>query len=100
MRFGNKMKLKEFFRRWGQGIQQITPMQQVKISLIGNVLIIIGVLIGLYATATSKVWWLFVILCGSFFLTMIGLLGNLQKYFALSKLNKEMGGLKNEERTI
>jgi len=82
--------IKTFFKKWGEGIQKITPLQQSKINLIGNILVIIGVLIGLYATWISKTRWLFVILCGSFLLTSMGLLANYQKYVALKKIEQDL----------
>lgn len=90
------MKTKEFFKRWKQGIQAVTPYQQSKINLIGNILIVIGVVFGLVTTFLLKVWWLFIILLGSLFLTSMGFLGNLQKYYVLKKINQQMKGEENE----
>jgi len=97
--------IKTFFKKWGEGIQKITPLQQSKINLFGNVLVVIGVLIGLYATFTSKTWWLFTVLCGSLMLTSIGLLANYQKYVVLKRIEmqtevQEVNTMeaKNEER--
>jgi len=84
------MKPREFFKRWGEGIQQITPFQQSKINLMGSSLVLIGVVIGIFTTLTLKIWWLFIILLGSFLLTSMGMLGNIQKYKALKRINKQM----------
>jgi len=89
-KLGNKLTTKEFFQRWKEGIEKITPLQQTRISLMGNFLVIVGVLIGLYTTFKLGVWWLFIVLCGSLLLTSMGLLGILQKYFVLKRLNKLM----------
>ena len=92
------MKVKEFMRRWKEGIQKVTPFQQIKINLVGNVLVVIGVIIGLITSSMLGIWWLFIILLGSLFLTSMGLLGNIQKYFALQKIKIQMEDL-NEEGT-
>jgi len=90
------MKPKEFFMRWKEGIKAITPYQQIKISLIGNVLVIIGVIIGLYSTFIIKIWWLFIILLGSFLLTLMNLLGSYQKYLALKNIREVINEQKSD----
>lgn len=88
---------KEFFSRWKQGVKDITPAQMNKINLQGNVMVLVGVLIGLWVTFQSKTWWLFVILCGSLFITGTGLLGAIQKQIMLKEFEKAMkGGYTNE----
>ena len=89
------MKPKEFFSRWKQGIQQITPLQQQRISLIGGFIVICGILIGIVTAILVRVWWLLVILCGSLFLTGMSLVSTLQKYFAFKEINKQMKGGEN-----
>ena len=97
---GNYLTTKEFFERWKEGIQKITPLQQTKISLQGVLLVLVGVIIGLISTFMTAVWWLFIVLIGSLFLTSVNLIGTLQRYFALKKLDEEFkamkGGIKNE----
>ncbi len=97
---GNYLTTKEFFERWKEGIQKITPLQQTKISLQGVLLVLVGVIIGLISTFMTAVWWLFIVLIGSLFLTIVNLIGTLQRYFALKKLDEEFkamkGGIKNE----
>ena len=84
------MKTKEFFSKWKQGIEEITPYQQVKISIIGAVLVLIGVIIGLVTMIVTKTWWLFIILLGSLLLVSLNFLGIIQKYWALKKINEMM----------
>jgi len=96
---GNYLTTKEFFARWKEGIQKVTPLQQTKISLQGVVMVLVGVIIGLISTFTA-VWWLFIILLGSLFLTSVNLIGTLQRYFALKQLDADFkamkGGIENE----
>jgi len=94
-RYGKEVTPKEFMERWKQGMQSITPYQQAKISLIGIVLIFLGVISGLYITFITKTWWLFLILLGSLFLTSVNALGAIQKYLALKKI---YGGIENLEQ--
>ena len=83
---GNYLTTKEFFERWKEGIQKITPLQQTKISLQGVLLVLVGVIIGLIPTFMTAVWWLFIVLIGSLFLTIVNLIGTLQRYFALKNI--------------
>lgn len=83
------MNTGEFFKKWGEGIQSVTPYQQSKISLMSSFLVIIGVCIGLYATF-NVVWWLFIILLGSLGLTTMQILGNIQKFLVLRKMNQQI----------
>ncbi len=87
---GNKLTTKEFFKRWGEGIKKVTPLQQTKISFIGSWFVIVGVLIGLVTTLLLKTWWLFIILLGSLLITGISLLGMWQKYSALKIIDIEL----------
>ena len=82
------MKPQEFFRRWGEGIKSITPMQSIKITLIGNFIIFIGIILGLITVYYYKQWWLFVILIGTLIVQGIGFLGTIQKYLAFRKIEE------------
>lgn len=82
-----KITTKEFFSRWGQGIREITPAQMNWINIQGNVMVLVGILIGLYATF-NKTWWLFIILLGSLFITSMGLVGSVQKQMIINEFNK------------
>lgn len=98
-KLGNEITAKEFFRKWKEGMQKITPFQQTKIILFGNVLVVIGIIIGLITTFLIQVWWLFIILCGSFFLTGMGFLAALQKYWVLKKINEEIEEIEENEKS-
>ena len=98
---GNYLTTKEFFKKWGEGIQKITPLQQVKIQRNSTWLVILGVVIGLYSTFVTKVWWLFIILVGSFFLTIVNYIGIVQRLKILQDVEDKfgyvnLGGNKNE----
>lgn len=95
-RSGKEITTKEFFQRWKQGVQEVTPLQQTALNFVGFGLVMLGIAIGLYTTWRLDTWWLFIILLGSWFLTTISLIGNLQKYLVLKKIEDVMkGGLQN-----
>jgi len=86
---GNYLTTKEFLARWKKGIQSVTPLQQTKISLQGVVLVLIGVVVGIVSSFMIGIWWLVIILFGSLFLTVINLIGTLQRYFSLKEIEKQ-----------
>ena len=94
------MKPKEFFKRWKGGIQQITPLQQQKINLIGSVFVVCGVIIGIITSFIIKLWWMLVILLGSLLLTGVSLISILQKYFVFNELNKQMKEQDDDNKNI
>jgi len=91
-RQGNKLTWKEFMERWKDGIQKVTPLQQLKVQMIGFVIVTVGVAWGLVVALYSKTWWLFVILLGSSFVITTQFLPTLQKYFIIKKVEEEMKG--------
>jgi len=96
---GKEVSAGEFFRRWGEGIKKATPLQLTKINFYGMGLVVAGIFIGLYATAKSKSWWLFTILCGSLILTIVSIVGNIQKFIIFKEMEQVSNqGLENEER--
>jgi len=89
-----KITPKEFMKRWGQGIKDITPSQMNIINIQGNVLVIVGIIIGLCVTFNGT-WWLFIILLGSLFITFMALLGSIQKQLILNEFKRAtQGGIK------
>ena len=92
---GNYLTTKEFLERWKKGIQKVTPLQQTKISLQGVVLVLIGVVVGIVSSFMTGIWWLLIILCGSLFLTVINLIGTLQRYYSLKEIDKQFKEMNN-----
>ena len=86
---GNYLTTKEFLERWKKGIQKVTPLQQTKISLQGVILVLIGVVVGIVSSFMTGIWWFLIILCGSLFLTVINLIGTLQRYYSLKEIEKQ-----------
>lgn len=89
-RSGERITWKEFFKRWGKGIEGITPLQQTKSSLMGQTMVLIGIIWGLVITFFAGQGWLFLILFGSLPITAMGFLGMWQKFKALLLIEKSM----------
>lgn len=87
---GKKITWKEFFARWKQGIQKVTPLQQIQVNLWGYLLVFAGIIWGIGLSFKLKQWWLFTILLGSFIITSTTVLGVLQKYLILKNIEKIM----------
>lgn len=96
-RSGKWIDRKEFTNRFKTGVQQISPMQQIKVSMFGYLIIYAGIIFGLVSTYKVELWWLFTILCGSGIISLIQGLGMLQKYLIYKNLEKEVD---NETKTI
>ena len=78
---GEKITWKEFMRRWKKGIEGITPLQQVKSQVWGTNIILLGLILGIIASAFAfkKLWWVEIILIGALFNTIIQWIGLWQK---------------------
>lgn len=92
---GNQLTWKEYGERFKEGLQKISPLQQLKISFRGNLLVVVGLVIGLWVTFNSM-WWLFLILCGASINTLIALLGTWQKIKTLQETEKQSNKLMEE----
>lgn len=94
---GNKLKFKEFLKRWKNGIEGITPLQQARTNLLGNWIVVSGVLSGMIINALVRMsnqwWWIEIILGGSLILVVVQMIGGFQRYWkfkAIEKAQKEL----------
>lgn len=94
---GEQITWKEFMERWKTGIQQVTPLQTTVINLYSQILVLIGVIIGLYFTWKTK--WLFIILIGSFGLAVVSLIGTIQKYLLFKDIQNKLKEVSNEQES-
>jgi hypothetical protein len=78
---GEQITVKEFFKRWGAGINGITPIQQVKTQIIGTWITLLGISIGVVICAIGirNLWWLMIILIGGLINTAVQQLGAYQR---------------------
>ena len=87
---GDKITWKEFFSRWKQGIQKVTPAQQMQANLFGYILVFAGIIWGIALSFKLKQWWLFTVLLGSFIITSTTVLGIVQKYLIIRNIERQM----------
>lgn len=85
---GNYLTTKQYFKRWGEGIKNITPYQQSKVMYQNTYIMLFGILAGVIFTFFNfgNLWWLSIILIAAFVNTVIVQLGNWQKYLLLKTL--------------
>ena len=95
-----KLGAKEFFKKWGKGIEGITALQIARGNLIGIVPVIIGTIIGIVVVALSKTWWLLLILIGGFIVSLMQLLGFLQKFIRLKVQDKLMKMIEEKNKEV
>ena len=97
---GSKLSFKQFMKRWGKGIEGITPLQQTTTQLLGIWITMTGIIAGIVVNALVRMegvwWWVEIILVGSLIVTAVSLLGLYQKYKIYKRVDEEMKKL-NEE---
>ena len=78
---GNQLTYKEYMERWKKGIEQVTPLQQAQAQFKSTIIMLIGILAGIIITISQfeKLWWVMLILCGAFGVTVFQLLEFIQK---------------------
>lgn len=87
-RKGKAVEGKEFMERWKQGIQMVSPLQTIKVSLFGYIIVFLGIIWGMVLTAWTKQWWLLTILSGSFIITGSQVSGVIQKLVMLMNIER------------
>jgi hypothetical protein len=91
---GNKLTFKEFLKRWKDGVETTSPLQQTKINLWSYPLVLGGIITGLVIMGLRREWWLVLILSGSLPMTLMGLLSTYQKYKACKRIDEEIRKLR------
>jgi len=87
-RDGKKLTTSEFFSRWKVGIQQITPLQKMKLQLRGTFLILVGLICGLVISLMNykTLWWVAIVLTGALMVNGIQYLSMRQQKVMLDKI--------------
>ncbi len=75
-----QLGFKGFFKKWGQGVDGVTPLQTTFISLLSFIPVLIGIAWGIIATIMGKLYWVTFILIAGLPLTIIQIFINYQKY--------------------
>jgi len=98
---GEGLKFKEFFKLWKKGIEGITPYQTAKSQVLGNIIVLIGIISGIIINVIVRMknqWiWVTIVLCGSLILTSMSQIGYLQKYWRLKIIKEETEKLENNQ---
>ncbi len=84
---GEKITWKEFMGRWGEGIEEITPIQKIKTQIIGTRISLVGIFLGICVTlyGWENLWWVAIILIGALINTGVQYLGIVQQRNTLLK---------------
>ena len=90
---GEKLNFKQFMKKWGEGIEGLTPLQVTKTHLHSLKVAFIGILLGLYYSvmAFKQLYWLFVILLGSLGIILSQWVAIWQKKKALERIEGRFG---------
>ena len=83
---GEKLTLKQFFKRWGKGVEGITPVQQTLTTLISLFPILAGAIWGSVVTFLGGIWWASLMLIASIPIQIIQIIANWQKYKRLKQV--------------
>ena len=88
---GENISLGEFFKRWKQGMDGINQYQALKVQILGNTIIIIGLLSGIVISiiGIKNLWWLLLILVGGLFNQSVTLLTTYANYKRLKPFYNE-----------
>lgn len=87
-RDGKPVEGKEFIERWKSGINNINPYQLAKTEMMGQLIMLAGILIGLGTSLYNKQWWLSIILFGGLIVSGVSIVGVKQKVNALASVYK------------
>ena len=89
---GNYLTVKEYFKRWGEGIEGITPAQKLNSQLSGTTISMVGIILGLCVSFLNlkQLWWVSIILAGAFINTYIQWIGFRQQKRIFGNIEKEL----------
>jgi hypothetical protein len=99
---GEKLKFKEFFKLWKRGINGITPIQTAKSQVMGNIIVLVGIISGIIINCLTRIenqWvWIVIVLSGSLIITSLNQVGYLQKYWRLKLIKDEINKLEKKKK--
>ena len=84
------MNLKQFLKKWSEGIKNSTPEQQLRAKCIGLIGAIIGLLIILVVMAIRKTWYIMVLMFFLLWLQVVQYIGTRQQYKQTMEMMKEI----------
>lgn len=74
------MKPREFFRKWKEGIDNVTPKQQAKGKLIGIKGSIVGLLLAWAVMTIRGLWYFGIVMFFAIWMQVIAYIGTKQQY--------------------
>jgi glycopeptide antibiotics resistance protein len=97
---GEKLTIRQFFKRWGRGIEGVTYMQQLKMQIWGIWVNFLGLALGIIVMSIARPkdlwWWLVIILGAGLFLNFISFIGVYQKFKIQRRIDKTIKELNKE----
>jgi len=89
---GEKITAKEFVNRWKQGIEDITPLQQIKTQIYFTRILLFGILCGFFIAIYSwkNMWWLAIVLGAAFGNTFVQIVALQQKKKMISQMEQSL----------
>jgi len=87
----NSLTWKEFFKKWKEGIDGITPLQKIKTQIIATRIQLLGLILGLIVTfiGYKNLWWVGIILIGALINTAVQYLGLSQQKKQLNQFEEQ-----------
>jgi len=84
---GDKLTFKEFWGKWKDGVDNITPIQKLKTQITATRISLLGIFLGLIVTSIGyeNLWWVAIILLGALINTVVQYLGLIQQRNSLLK---------------
>lgn len=80
------MNPKQFFKRWIEGIKNITPLQQLSAELLGIRGNIFGMIFAMAFLLYNGMWFFIIFMIFTTFLQVVGYIGTKQKYETMKAL--------------
>ena len=92
-----EIKQKGFFKRWKQGILDMTIEQQLKNKMIGSIGGIVGLILAMIMMVYRKMWGFSIFLFFIIWIQFIGFISTRQQHIATKKM---MQGLETQNQDI
>jgi len=84
------MNIKTFFKKWKEGILNLSPVQQLKGKLIGLIGGIIGLILALITMLYKRIWGFSIFVFFIIWLQVISYIGTRQQYLQTKKMMEEI----------
>lgn len=91
------MNITEFFKRWREGIKNLSPKRQLSSKLIGQIGLTLALCAALINFAYRLNYFYVAILVFIIFLQIINIIGTRQQYIAVLKMEETLGNPEQEE---